>query len=274
MSSRLPTSVKVALVALTAGLMAAPAAFIPSVGHAQDRYDGYCYMRKNEARTDDAIVGAVAGGAIGGSVANTHNKGVGTVLGAAVGAAVGANVGNDSVKCYNGEYHSFERGGYAPPPPPQGYETVYYRSRPDATYYRRVEYTTTTTYDDGNGGYAQRDVQYQGYAPQPADTAPPAYAPPPANYAPQPAYAPAPAYAQPAPQQDYNGGNGYAANDGVQGFRDEDGYWHRGQPRAIGWQDEDGNWHEGRVVAYGWRDSDGHWHEDRQQDPQGNNGGY
>ena len=249
MSTFLPTSAKIALAALTVAAFAAPA-----VVHAQDRYDGYCYMRKSDARTNGAIVGAVAGGAIGGSVANTHNKGVGTVLGAAVGAAVGANVGSDSVKCYHGEYHSFDRGSYAPPAAPQGYETVYYHARPDQTYYSQVEYTTTTTttYDNGNGGYAQQTQYQQGYAPAPAYAPPP---PPPANY-----------------QQDYNGDPNY----GVQGFRDEDGYWHRGQPRAIGWQDEDGNWHEGRIVAYGWRDSNGRWHEDRSQEQQApqDNGGY
>jgi len=160
MSTFLQTSAKTALIALAAGLMAAPA-----VVHAQDRYDGYCYMRKHDARTNGAVIGAVAGGALGGTVANTHNKGVGTVLGAAVGAAVGANVGADSVKCYNGEYHSFERSNYAPPPPPEGYETIYYHERPDETYYSRVEYQTAPAYGYDNGGYAQNNVQYQGYAP-------------------------------------------------------------------------------------------------------------
>jgi len=262
MSTFLQTSAKTALIALAAGLMAAPA-----VVHAQDRYDGYCYMRKHDARTNGAVIGAVAGGALGGTVANTHNKGVGTVLGAAVGAAVGANVGADSVKCYNGEYHSFERSNYAPPPPPEGYETIYYHERPDETYYSRVEYQTAPAYGYDNGGYAQNNVQYQGYAPQPTYSD----APPP----PQPTYSDAPpSYAQPAPApaQDY-GDNGYRQDQAVQGFRDENGYWHRGQPRAVGWQDETGNWHEGRVVAYGWRDSDGHWHEDHQQDSQGQSQG-
>ncbi len=253
MSTFLNPYTKTALIALTAALCAAPA-----VVHAQDRYDGYCYMRKHEARTNGAVVGAVAGGVLGGTVANTHNKGVGTVLGAAVGAAVGSNIGADSVKCYNGEYYSFERGNYAPPPPPEGYETVYYHARPDGTYYSRVEYQTSTTFNYDNGGYPPPAPAYQGYAPQPAysDAPPPSYsdAPPPP---PQPAYSDAP-----PPQQGYSD-DGYQA---VQGFRDEDGRWHRGQPRAVGWQDENGNWHEGRVVAYGWRDSDGHWHEDHSQD--------
>ncbi len=243
------------LVALTAGIVALPVAV-----HAQDHYDGYCYMRKKEARTNGAIVGAVAGGALGGTVSDTKHKGVGTVLGAAVGAAVGANVGRDSVKCYNGEYHAFDRGSYAPPAPPEGYETVYYRSRPDTTYYSRVEYSSTTSsYDDGNGGYYS---QTQTYASQPAYSAPQSYAPPPP---------PPPSYSQ-ASSQDYGNGGGYRQDSGVQGFRDEDGYWHRGQPRAIGWQDEDGNWHEGRVVAYGWRDSQGHWHEDQSQGQDRGNG--
>lgn len=243
MSSFTSTSARIALAAFGAGLMAAPV-----VVHAQDHYDGYCYMRKHEARTNDAIIGAVAGGALGGTVANTHNKGAGTVLGAAVGAAIGANIGSDSVKCYNGEYYSFDRGSFAPPPPPEGYETVYYNSRPDTSYYKHVEYHSTTTYQDGDGGYTHTETRYSGDAPQGAYAAPP------------------PAYAQ---NTDYYGDGRDRSDAAVQGFRDEDGRWHRGEPRAIGWQDEDGNWHEGRITAYGWRDGDGHWHEERQQD-QGN----
>ena len=257
MSIRLHTSTKAALVVL-AGLMAAPV-----VVHAQDHYDGYCYMRKHDARTDGAVIGAVAGGALGGTVANTHNKGVGTVLGAAVGAAVGANIGADSVKCYNGEYHSFDRGAYNPPAPPEGYEAVYYHTRPDATYYSRVEYQTrtTTTYDNGSGYYSQS----QTYSTQPAYSQP-AYGQPVYSTSPDYAPPPPPPPAQPAYSDDTR------PDYGVQGFRDEDGYWHRGQPRAIGWQDENGTWHEGRVVAYGWRDSNGHWHEDHSQDQQPGNG--
>lgn len=253
MPAILSTSTKIALAVFATSALAAPA-----VVHAQDRYDGYCYMRKHDARTNGAVIGAVAGGALGGTVSDTHHKGVGTVLGAAVGAAVGANVGSDSVKCYNGEYHSFERGAYAPPTPPAGYEAVYYHSRPDTTYYSRVEYSTTTTYDNGNGGYSQQDTRYSGYAPtdsQPAYSASQSYAPPP----------PPATYSQ---AQDYGNG-GYQSNGGDQGFRDEQGHWHRGEPRAIGWQDEDGNWHEGQITAYGWRDSQGRWHEDHSQDNQG-----
>ena len=139
-------------------------------------------------------------------------------------------VSSDSVKCYNGEYHSFERGAYAPPSPPPGYEAVYYHSRPDTTYYSRVEYSTTTTYNDGNGGYSQQDTRYSGYAPsdsQPAYSAPQSYAPPP------------PSYSQTTTTQSY--GDDSHSNGGDQGFRDEQGHWHRGEPRAIGWQDDAGN---------------------------------
>ncbi len=260
--------VKLGLIALGAGVIA-----LPAVSHADDRFDGYCYMRKKEARTNGAIIGAVAGGALGGTVSDTKHKGVGTVLGAAAGAVVGANIGRDSVKCYNGEYHSFERGSYSAPTPPEGYETVYYRSRPDTTYYSRVEYSTTETYNDGNGGYVQKDVHYQGYAPQ-QGSGQPVYAPQ-QTYAPPP---PAPVYSQTVAQQDYGDrdSNAYRRDDAVEGFRDEDGYWHRGQPRAVGWQDDNGNWHEGRITAYGWRDSQGRWHEDHSQDDhdQDRNNGY
>ena len=252
------TSTKIALAILATAAIAAPA-----IVHAQN-YDGYCYMRKHESRTNGAIIGAVAGGALGGTVANTHNKGAGTVLGAAVGAAIGSNIGADSVKCYNGEYPPFERGAYAPPAPPQGYETVYYHARPDTTYYSRVEYSTTTTsYGDGSS-YTQQDTHY--YAPQDQSySAPQSYAPPPP---------PPPSYSQ---NQGYSQSQGYGddrSNGSDQGFRDDQGYWHRGEPRAIGWQDDNGNWHEGRIVAYGWRDSQGRWHEDHSQDDQGQGNGY
>ena len=252
---------------LSLALLATAAIAAPAIVHAEDRFDGYCYMRKKDARTNGAIIGAVAGGALGGTVSNTKHKGVGTVLGAAVGAAVGANVGRDSVKCYNGEYHAFDRGSYTPATPPEGYETVYYRARPDSTYYSRVEYqTTTTTYDDGSG-YSTQTRTYSNqpaYSTQQDYTPPPP--PPPSNYS--------QSYSQPQGGYD-NGNDDNRANYAVQGFRDEDGYWHRGEPRAVGWQDEDGNWHEGRITAYGWRDSQGRWHEDHSQDDQGQgNNGY
>jgi len=248
------------LTKITLAVLATAAVATPAVVHAQDRYDGYCYMRKHEARTNGAIIGAVAGGALGGTVSDTHHKGVGTAIGAALGAAVGANVGTDSVKCYNGQYFSFERGNYAPPAPPEGYETVYYHQRPDTTYYNRVEYSSTTTYDNGNGGYSQTSTHYQGYAPadQGGYSAPEGYAPPP----------PAPTYAS----QSYN--DDYRSSGNDEGFRDDQGYWHRGQPRAVGWQDEYGTWHTGRITAYGWRDSQGRWHEDHSQDDQDRNNGY
>ncbi len=252
---------------ITLAVLATAAVSAPAVVHAQDRYDGYCYMRKHEARTNGAIIGAVAGGALGGTVANTHNKGVGTVLGAAVGAAVGANIGTDSVKCYNGQYFSFERGNYSPPSAPEGYETVYYHQRPDTTYYNRVEYSsTTTTYDNGNGGYTQTSTRYQGYAPadQGGYSAPEGYAPP-----------PPPATTTYASQSYNDDRDSYRQQASDEGFRDEQGYWHRGQPRAVGWQDENGTWHAGRITAYGWRDSQGRWHEDHSQDDQDRNtGGY
>ncbi len=54
----------------------------------------------------------------------------------------------------------------------------------------------------------------------------------------------------------------------VQGWRDDQGQWHIGRPRAVGWEDDSGRWHAGEVAAYGWRDGRGNWHES-----QGSNGG-
>ena len=113
MSSR--TVFRLGVAALAAALA------IPAVAAAQD-YDGYCYQKKHDAGTNGLVAGAIIGG------------------------AVGSNAGRDSVKCYNGEYYSYDSGYYDPPPAPDGYSVVYFHSRPSSSYYDRVE---RRAYSDG-----------------------------------------------------------------------------------------------------------------------------
>ncbi len=137
MSSR--TVFRLGVAALAAALA------IPAVAAAQD-YDGYCYQKKHDAGTNGLVAGAIIGGIIGSNVAARHHRDSGTAVGAVIGGAVGSNAGRDSVKCYNGEYYSYDSGYYDPPPAPDGYSVVYFHSRPSSSYYDRVE---RRAYSDG-----------------------------------------------------------------------------------------------------------------------------
>lgn len=116
---------------------------IPGLAQAQ-RYevrnsDGYCYMKQKDAKRNGAIVGAVAGGVLGSQVSK-NERGLGTVLGAVIGGAIGSNAGKSSVKCYNGEYYSYQGRYYDPPAGPSGYVPVFYEQRPPSAMYSQVYY--------------------------------------------------------------------------------------------------------------------------------------
>lgn len=137
------------------------ALLLPAATMAQD-YDGYCYQRKKDAGHKGAIIGAIIGGAIGSQVSK-NERGLGTVGGAVIGGSIGHNAGKNSVKCYNGQYYSYENGYYDPPPAPDGYGVVYYNSRPSRDYYDSVE--TRQAYRDGydrgyRSGRSNRDGWY------------------------------------------------------------------------------------------------------------------
>ena len=239
-------------------------------------YDGYCYARKKNAQTTGTVVGAVAGGAIGGTFSDTRHKGVGTAAGAVIGGLIGNQVGKSSVTCYNGDYYSYQSGYYTPPAAPDGYETVYFRNRPGSDYYShyhsdRPGYAQNDGYvtDNGAPGFTHYQNNNDGY--DDSDTPPPP--PPPSNYD--------NGYHDQQPYHHYNDNSGYYSssssstytndqnyqdgynhsNYAVAGWRDDQGIWHNGRPRAVGWQDDNGNWHVGQVTAYGYRDSHGGWHE-------------
>ena len=208
-----------------------------------DNYDGYCYQKQGDAKTTGTVVGAVAGGAIG-SQGSKNERGLGTVAGAVIGGVIGRNIGKDSVKCYNGEYYSYQSSRYDPAPAPDGYQTVYYRSRPDTGY-------TTTYYDrdrrmtSPSAGYASNGNDYN-----------------------QPAYSQTTQTTQTTQTGYYDRNGAYrqyssTASYGARqdGWKDVSGQWHMGRPVAFGWKDDRGRWHEGQLQTYGWQDNRGRWHE-------------
>ena len=270
------------LLALTAATFA-----IPMAAHAQydnRAYDGYCYARKSNAGKNGAVVGAVAGAVIGSQISK-NERGLGTVGGAVIGGVIGNQVGKSSVKCYNGAYYAYRSGNYySPPAAPDGYETIYFRDRPQSGYYENVYYDPPSyqqsynqqpqyedRYDNGprpyNGQYSQPYNQPQTYEAQPYQ---PRYSNSADGY-----------YSSSSTYSSSSAGSGQTYTDGTpyygsssssygtprprnaeEGWRDDQGVWHNGRPRAVGWQDDQGRWHVGQVIAYGWRDGNGGWHEE------------
>jgi hypothetical protein len=243
--------------ALTSGL--------PTAAQAQydnKAYDGYCYARKDNAKTNGAVIGAVVGG-LAGSQVSKHERGLGTVGGAVLGGVVGSQIAKSSVKCYKGAYYAYRQGNYyAPPAAPDGYQVLYFRDRPQTGYYDNVYYDAPS----GNSAYSRADdsrydpaysdnSDYQSRPYDSTSTTPQPYSRY-DNNAPQ---------TRPYADNRYDSGSQYGDNrpsSADEGWRDDQGQWHNGRPRAVGWQDDDGRWHIGQVVAYGWRDRDGGWHEE------------
>ena len=150
------------VISLAAGLI------MPGLASAQDRdlrgYDGYCYAKKKEAQTNGTIIGAVIGGLVGSQISK-NERGLGTVGGAVVGGVIGNNVGKSSVKCYNGEYYSYQGAYYDPAPPPPGYTVVYYKERPPQdryqhVYYDRYRHTAPPPYAYGDAWRNDNDNPY------------------------------------------------------------------------------------------------------------------
>ena len=242
------------------GLMAATLA-TPFAAHAQydtKNYDGYCYARKDNAKTNGAVIGAVVGG-LAGSQVSKNERGLGTVGGAVLGGVVGSQIGKSSVKCYNGAYYAYRQGNYyAPPAAPEGYQVLYFRDRPQSGYYDNVYYDAPS----GNNAYSRADDSR--YDPAYSDNSD--YQSRPYDNSPQSnsRYGDAP-QTRPYVDNRYDSGSQYGSSrpsNADEGWRDDQGQWHDGRPRAVGWQDDAGRWHIGQVVAYGWRDRDGGWHEE------------
>jgi uncharacterized protein YcfJ len=206
----------------------APAAMAQTPYQSQNssEYEGYCYVKKG-SNTTGTVVGAVAGGALGSQVSK-NERGLGTVAGAVLGGVIGNKVAKSNDTCLNGEYYSYQSGSYTPSYAPDGYDIVYYKSRPDSKMYASVYYDTQRhtrpAYGNNNSG------NQSGYG----------------NGA----------------NGGYNTGNAYNdARKGTQGWRDTTGEWHAGRPVAFGWKDDRGRWHEGQLQTYGYKDRNGAWHE-------------
>lgn len=217
-----------------AALVMAATAIVPAAQAQDQSYDGYCYAKKEHAKTTGTVVGAIAGGLLGSQISK-NERGLGTVGGAVIGGVVGRSIGNSSVKCLNGEYYSYQSGYYAPASPPEGYDVVYYKTRPSTSTYSTVYYDqyrhTSPSYAYNNGYSNQSYNNGQPYNSQPYNTR-------------------------------------YDSN-GTQGWRDSYGNWHAGRPLAFGWKDNRGQWHEGRFASYGYQDHNGSWHETPEQNYEG-----
>lgn len=194
---------------MMAGVAVLLALGAPVVASAQDsnQYDGYCYAKETDAKKNGLIIGAIAGGLIGSQVSK-NERGLGTVAGAVAGGALGRQIGKSSVKCMNGEYYSYQNGAYSPAAAPDGYVPVYYKTRPDSTVYQTVYYDADGPNSRNRGGYASNGYNNGGYS-----------------------------------NGGYANDSGYAPSNAVQGYRDERGTWHTGQP-VYGWRDSGGRWHE------------------------------
>ncbi len=207
------------------------AAGAPMAAQAQStQYDGYCYAKQGDAKTTGTVVGAIAGGLLGSQISK-NERGLGAVGGAVAGGAIGRQIGKSSVKCYNGEYYSYQTGQYTPAAAPDGYQVVYYNQRPDSSAYSRTYYDPDRRSTSPSDRYAYNAGYNQGYN---------------NGYN----------------NGSYNNNDGYqASNSSRRGWRDTGGTWHMGTPQAYGWRDDRGVWHEGQFQSYGWQDSRGAWHE-------------
>lgn len=116
---------------------------LPGLVYAQNyevrNYDGYCYVKQKDAKKNGMIIGAVVGGLLGSQVSK-NERGLGAVVGAVAGGALGRNIGKNSVKCYHGEYYSYQGRYYDPSPAPSGYVPVFFEQRPDSDMYTQVYY--------------------------------------------------------------------------------------------------------------------------------------
>jgi len=215
---------------ITAGgaIILALAAGAPVAVQAQDtNYDGYCYAKKESNKTTGTVVGAVAGGAIGSQVSK-NERGLGTILGAVAGGALGRTIGASTVKCMNGEYYSYQNGSYTPAAPPEGYDVVYYKTRPSSGAYSTVYYDAyrhtdpNLAYNYNNNGYNNSSYN-NGYA-----------------------------YNQGVQGWRDDNGAWHEGRPVAFGWKDERGRWHEGQLQAYGYKDSSGRWRESSAPSYGY----------------------
>jgi uncharacterized protein YcfJ len=192
-------------------------------------YDGYCYVKKG-SNTTGTVVGAVAGGALGSQVSK-NEKGLGTIAGAVLGGVIGNKVAKGNDTCLNGEYYSYQSGSYSPSYAPDGYNIVYYKSRPDSKMYSVVYYDTQR---HTSPPYGYNNSGNQG------------------GYNNGNAYNDA-----------RNGTQGWRDTTGAWhtdkpvafGWKDSNGRWHEGQLQTYGYKDRDGAWHETGAPSYGYNNN-------------------
>jgi hypothetical protein len=136
------------LLAFAPTLILGSMSFAPAMAQSNN-YDGYCYSKKSDRATEDALVGGAVGAAAGTLLSKKDKKKKGAVVGGAVGAGVGYLVGREAakkVKCYGDRYYVFANGFYQPEERAK-FRVVFFDERPEGKYLyvikngREVPYT-------------------------------------------------------------------------------------------------------------------------------------
>jgi len=112
------------------------------------RYDGYCYVKKEDLAGKDAAIGAAAGAIAGGLLGKKGDKTKSAVIGGAVGGAAGYVVGKNSkekIRCREGKYYVFKNGYYDPASRPD-HKTVFFEQRPAGMEYYYIYKGKTYVY--------------------------------------------------------------------------------------------------------------------------------
>lgn len=121
-------------------LALAPALIVGGMGTTSvmaqsNNYDGYCYSKKSDRATEDALVGGAVGAAAG-TLLSKKDKKKGAVVGGALGAGVGYLVGREAakkVKCYGDRYYVYTNGFYQPQERAK-FRVVFFEERPEGKY--------------------------------------------------------------------------------------------------------------------------------------------
>lgn len=115
---------------------------------ADERYDGYCYVKKEDLAGKDAALGAAAGAIAGGLLGKKGDKTKSAVIGGAVGGVAGYVVGKNStqkIRCRQGKYYVF-KNGYYDPAPRDDHRIVFFESRPEGMDYYYISKGRTLPY--------------------------------------------------------------------------------------------------------------------------------
>ncbi len=128
------SALALAAAAVTLTAFAASAEPVPYGAVKDPTYDGYCYAKKEDVTTKDAVLGAAAGAIAGGLLGKKGDKTKSAAIGAAVGGAAGYIVSKNSkekIRCSKGKYYVYTKGYYEPADADRGFKVVFFEERPD-----------------------------------------------------------------------------------------------------------------------------------------------